>query len=94
MFLEKYGMNKTSERYIRTDQGGKLARSKAFRKMSQKYGIVLKQLEQTILHKMEEANGPTAPMETWFDAYCTAAGLVLNSGATRSYTLATSERSF
>ena len=38
MFLDKYGVKDSTERYIRTDQGGELARSKAIRKMAQTFG--------------------------------------------------------
>ena len=41
MFLDKYGITDTNDRFIRTDQGGELARSEAFRKMAQKYGYTI-----------------------------------------------------
>jgi hypothetical protein len=76
LFLQQFGLKDGTQRYVRTNQGGELANSAAFRTVIATHGYILETTDRTPHHRMAEGNDHTAPSPIWSDVCCTEPTLV------------------
>lgn len=68
LFLQWFGLQDGTHHYIRTDQGGELARSAPYHTIVAKHGYIVESTALTPHLRMAGGNTHTARLPIWYDA--------------------------